>query len=189
MTDAEPPVARERLIVAAFEEFAAHGFAGARVDRIAAHAGCNKNLIYLYYRNKETLFRTVLQKYLSQVYVELPFTADDLAAYAGRVTDFALRNPELMRLLAWSSLERQDIVTAARTAAHQKYAGEIAAGQRSAKVNGDYSASLLLTTIMAIATAWSPAFPIDALAHTDSPERRQAIGEHVRRTVALLCRP
>jgi len=47
MTDAGPdlPAARERLIAAAFDEFAAHGFAGARVDRIAARAECNKNLI------------------------------------------------------------------------------------------------------------------------------------------------
>jgi len=130
-----------------------------------------------------------LEKYLSRVYVELPFTGDNLADYAGRVTDFALRNPQLMRLLAWSTLELGDIVTAARTAAHHKYASEIAEGQRSGKVNATLPPNFLLTAIMAIATAWSPAFPIDALAHESSPERNQAIGEHVEKAVALLCRP
>lgn len=53
---------RERILEAATAEFSAYGIAGARVDRIAKTAGCNKNLIYIYFENKETLFTTVLQK-------------------------------------------------------------------------------------------------------------------------------
>jgi AcrR family transcriptional regulator len=37
---------KERLLAAATDEFAAHGIAGARVDRIAAAARANKQLIY-----------------------------------------------------------------------------------------------------------------------------------------------
>jgi AcrR family transcriptional regulator len=48
--------ARARLLDAAFEEFAQHGLAGARVDRIAEAAQANKGLIYVYYGNKEQLF-------------------------------------------------------------------------------------------------------------------------------------
>ncbi len=59
---------RERILEAALAEFATYGIAGARVDRIAATAGCNKNLIYIYFENKETLFTTVLQKHLARVY-------------------------------------------------------------------------------------------------------------------------
>ena len=39
---------RERILEAASAEFSAYGVAGARVDRIAKAAGCNKNLIYIY---------------------------------------------------------------------------------------------------------------------------------------------
>src|SRR5262249_6234204 len=97
---------RVRILKAALAEFSAHGIAGARVDRIAQAAGCNKNLIYIYFEDKETLFQTVLSKYLTRVHEEKPFTPDDLPGYAAHAFAFAIANPDLMRLLAWSTLER-----------------------------------------------------------------------------------
>jgi AcrR family transcriptional regulator len=98
---------RERILEAAMAEFAAYGIAGARVDRIAKTAGCNKNLIYIYFENKETLFTTVLKKHLVRVYEDLPFTPDDLPGYAARVFDFAMAHPDLMRLMTWFGLEQK----------------------------------------------------------------------------------
>jgi AcrR family transcriptional regulator len=43
---------KARLLAAGTEEFAAHGFAGARIDRIAERAGANKRLIYMYFADK-----------------------------------------------------------------------------------------------------------------------------------------
>ena len=51
---------KARLLEAATEEFAAHGIAGARVDRIAAAANANKQLIYAYFGSKDQLFDAVL---------------------------------------------------------------------------------------------------------------------------------
>jgi TetR/AcrR family transcriptional regulator len=51
---------RDRLLAAAAEEFAARGFDGAKVDRIAARARVNKALLYYYFRNKAALYREVL---------------------------------------------------------------------------------------------------------------------------------
>ncbi|MFD9045102.1 TetR family transcriptional regulator, partial [Streptomyces bottropensis] len=45
---------KSRILQAAAAEFAAYGFAGARVDRIAKAASVNKNLIYIYFTNKDT---------------------------------------------------------------------------------------------------------------------------------------
>src|SRR5271155_1911820 len=98
---------RERILRAALAEFSAHGIAGARVDRIAQIAGCNKNLIYIYFEDKETLFTTLLRKHFMRIHEERPFTPDDLPGYAAKVFDFAMANPDLMRLLAWSTLEPQ----------------------------------------------------------------------------------
>src|SRR5882672_9492846 len=109
---------RERILDAAMAEFSAYGVAGARVDRIAKTAGCNKNLIYVYFENKETLFTTVLEKHLLRVYEELAFTADDLPGYAARVFDFTMANPDLMRLMAWSNLEQQVTDPATRAEVH-----------------------------------------------------------------------
>ncbi|HEY3483203.1 MAG TPA: TetR family transcriptional regulator, partial [Streptomyces sp.] len=44
---------KRRLLAAATEEFAERGIAGARVDRIAAAAGCNKAMIYSYFGSKD----------------------------------------------------------------------------------------------------------------------------------------
>jgi AcrR family transcriptional regulator len=51
---------RSRLFAAAASEFAAHGFAGASVDRIAAAARINKAMIYYHFRSKAALYREIL---------------------------------------------------------------------------------------------------------------------------------
>src|ERR1700728_2075223 len=109
---------KARILDAAFEEFAAHGVAGARVDRISGAAGCNKNLLYVYFGSKENLFTAVLEQHLRRVYEDIPFTPDDLPGFAGRVFDFAMAHPDLMRLLAWSTLERSVRVPEGWAAAH-----------------------------------------------------------------------
>src|SRR5262249_46766497 len=98
---------KERILEAGLAEFSAHGIAGARVDRIAHAAKCNKNLIYIYFEDKETLFTTVLCKHLTRVHEEQPFPPDDLPGYAVKMFDFAMANPDLMRLVAWSALEQR----------------------------------------------------------------------------------
>ena len=46
----------DRILDAATAEFSARGIAGARVDRIADAAACNKALLYSYFGNKDQLF-------------------------------------------------------------------------------------------------------------------------------------
>ena len=58
---AAAPTSRDRLLRAAAEEFAARGFDGAKVDRIAARARVNKALLYYYFRSKAALYREVLR--------------------------------------------------------------------------------------------------------------------------------
>jgi TetR/AcrR family transcriptional regulator len=49
------------ILAAALNEFAASGFSGGRVDRIAERAGVNKGMIYHHYGSKEGLFLAVLE--------------------------------------------------------------------------------------------------------------------------------
>jgi TetR/AcrR family transcriptional regulator len=51
---------RDRIFAAAAREFAARGFAGASVDRIAATARLNKAMIYYHFSSKAALYRAVL---------------------------------------------------------------------------------------------------------------------------------
>ncbi len=54
-------VTPDRILAAAAFEFAAHGFAGARVDRIARRARVNKAMLYYYFRSKQALYHTLLR--------------------------------------------------------------------------------------------------------------------------------
>jgi AcrR family transcriptional regulator len=50
-----------QILDAALDVFAEHGVAAARLEDIARRAGLSKGTIYLYFPNKETLFREVIR--------------------------------------------------------------------------------------------------------------------------------
>jgi AcrR family transcriptional regulator len=148
---------RERILEAALAEFSAYGIAGARVDRIAQAARCNKNLIYIYFTDKETLFTTVLNKHLSRVHEEYPFAPDDLSGYAAKIFDFAMANPDLMRLMAWSALEQEAKGPAERAKTIPAKVAALTEAQKAGQVGTAFPPDFLLIAIMNLATAWSAA--------------------------------
>jgi AcrR family transcriptional regulator len=97
---------RARLIAAAIAEFADHGLAGARVDRIAAAAIANKRAIYDYFGNKEGLFDAALIRAISDLNEAVPLRPDDLPGYAAELFDYLLAHPGALRMIAWRRLER-----------------------------------------------------------------------------------
>src|SRR5262249_40755196 len=56
---------REAILEAALEEFSARGFAWTRLDDVARRAGVAKGTIYLYFRDKESLFQELVRTMLS----------------------------------------------------------------------------------------------------------------------------
>lgn len=62
---------RQRLIKAAAVEFAARGFAGANVDRIARAARVNKAMIYYHFTSKAALYREILRDMFEAVAVRV----------------------------------------------------------------------------------------------------------------------
>jgi AcrR family transcriptional regulator len=177
---------RERILDAATAEFSAYGIAGARVDRIAKTAGCNKNLIYIYFENKETLFTTVLRKHLARVYQDLPFTPDDLPGYAERVFDFAMAHPDLMRLMAWFSLEQNADSPEERGAARDEKVAAWMKAQNAGQVGTAFPPGFLLTAIMALATAWTAANPFGSSLEPDAHKHPAALRRNIREAVRLL---
>lgn len=97
---------RERILDAAIEEFAAHGIAGARVDRIAAAADLNKALLYSYVGSKTELFDAAFHRAVGRLVDEVPLTVTDLAGYAVALHDRYVEHAELVRLALWDRLER-----------------------------------------------------------------------------------
>jgi AcrR family transcriptional regulator len=56
----------EQILAAAFDVFAAHGYAETRLDEVAKRAGVAKGTIYLYFKNKEQLFRAVARSLIQK---------------------------------------------------------------------------------------------------------------------------
>ncbi|POX58761.1 TetR family transcriptional regulator [Streptomyces sp. Ru62] len=177
---------KARILEAAMEEFSAYGIAGARVDRIARRVGCNKNLLYIYFGNKEALFTTVLERSLARVYEEIEFTPDDLPRYAGAVFDFAMAHPELMRLMLWSSLEQDADRVTARAEARSGKMHALSSGAAGNSGGPGFRGEFLLTAIMALATAWSAISPFGPTLDPDAANDADRLREDVKRAVALL---
>ena len=67
-----PPRKRERkdnrpeeIVAAAFEEFAAKGYAATKVEDVATRARVSKGLPYLYFKTKEELFKAVIRSVIT----------------------------------------------------------------------------------------------------------------------------
>ncbi len=102
---------RERLLKAASGEFALHGFAGARIDRIVRKAGSNPRMLYHYFGSKSGLYVAVLEAALGELRAqELQLDVEDLDPLDGllRLFDFMNThfeaNQHLVRLLSNENL-------------------------------------------------------------------------------------
>jgi AcrR family transcriptional regulator len=65
----DPEWTKSQLLEAARLEFSEHGLSGARVNAIAARAGVNKQLLYYYFSDKETLYAEVLERAYAEIRV------------------------------------------------------------------------------------------------------------------------
>ncbi|MGJ0118074.1 TetR family transcriptional regulator [Williamsia sp. MIQD14] len=180
---------RQRILDAATDEFARHGIAGARVERIVAAARTNKAQLYQYFGSKDGLFDAIFFGSLEHITSVVAIDADDLADWAVRLYDEYLRRPDLIRLATWARLERrpagtlvadQDRVDAPKLAA-------IADAQARGLVR-DGDPFDIMAMVIAMSMAWSPVSNVYA-ATADEPRathdaRRVLIRESVIRAVA-----
>jgi TetR/AcrR family transcriptional regulator len=140
VAERNPERTRERILSAALQEFAANGFAGARVDAIARRAAINKRMLYHYFGDKEGLFRAVLRRKIAerQAWAEtlsgdpaesLPFWFKAVCGDAGWI-----------RLLEWEALQgsgRKVIDEKERQAALARGLGRIRRQQASGQVSAE----------------------------------------------------
>jgi AcrR family transcriptional regulator len=104
---------RERILRAAIAEFAAHGFNGARVDRIRRRAQANTRMIYHYFGDKRGLYVAVLEHVIGELrHEELRLAIDHVDPREGlmQLFDFIHNHfgahPELIHLLSGENLLR-----------------------------------------------------------------------------------
>jgi AcrR family transcriptional regulator len=166
---------KAKLLDAALEEFSQYGIAGARVDRIAAKAGCNKAMIYAYFGSKEGLFEELLKIQIDRMIKAVPITPDDLPGYAGRLFDSYQDQPQLLRLAAYHRLDNGfESIPKAEAEAYRYKVEAIAKAQVEGKVTAAFNASDLLDLVVHMST----------LAFTTPNATRELVERSVRRLVA-----
>lgn len=169
---------RRLLLDAATVEFAEHGLAGARVDRIAEAAGVNKERIYQYFGKKDELFATVLAEALRSSMDAVPFEgtgSDAVADYAGRLFDHHLATGLIPRLVFWEGLER-GAAAAADPSRIEHHVSKVAALERMLPGVGRREAGELLLSVVSLVNAWPVLSQIDALlvGRAADPDERRA---------------
>jgi AcrR family transcriptional regulator len=173
---------RRRLLAAASGEFAAFGIAGARIDRIAGSAGCNKAMIYAYFGNKNQLFEAAFTAHVAGYLEQVPFDAADLPGYAGRLFDYFEDHPDALRLSIWYRLERPDgAPLQAVVAANQSRLVQLAQAQQAGVLPAGYAPVELLALVQSVATAWPSMNPEFGQAAPDRARRRATVVDAVAR--------
>jgi AcrR family transcriptional regulator len=182
---------KELLLAAATEEFSEYGLAGARIDRIAARAGANKRLLYVYFGDKDELFDAVLARQIDVLAEAVPLTPDDLAAFAAARFDYVLANPQAARLAAWRAFERAE-PTDAEQRSYKAKVNAIAKAQRDGKIYGAIPAMDLFAIVLRLTESWLSAPPAlravagkDPLSSARLRQHRAALIDAVRRITAL----
>lgn len=172
---------KARILTAAVAEFAAHGYAGGRIERIAREAGSNVRMIYAYFDGKNGLFDAALASGLRQLAEAVPPRLDDLPGWAGEIFDHHAEHPEALRLSLWAQLERPEAAAEPLDSYRNKIEAITGAGA------DPLTPVDLLVIIYAVAQAWhiSPLALRNAEGDPTAPDRiaahRQSVVTAVRR--------
>lgn len=112
---------QQQILAAAFDAFSLYGFKRTSMEDIANGAGMSRAALYLHYRNKEDIFRSLAQGYYDMAVAEVsdvlqrdafPVQAlkDAFNAQAGPVFEALLASPHGQELLDAKQTHTSDIV-------------------------------------------------------------------------------
>ena len=104
---------RADILAVATREFADRGYAGARINEIAAKTSTTKRMIYYYFGGKEQLYITVLEQAYSRIRtleqrldVEHLDPVDAIRELAGLTFDHHEAHPDFIRLVSIENIHR-----------------------------------------------------------------------------------
>jgi AcrR family transcriptional regulator len=109
----DPERTRNEILEVATREFAERGYAGARVDEIAARMRTTKRMIYYYFGGKEQLFVAVLERAYAEIRrAEQEVDVDQLDPLAAlrRIAELTFdhheSHPDFIRLVSIENIHR-----------------------------------------------------------------------------------
>ena len=141
---------------AALQEFAAHGFAGARVEAIARRAGLNKQLISHHFGGKLALFHAVMGERRLRGGGEMDGEPERFPDALGWFFDRGRNDPEWIRVLMWEALESGEEEAGvagleARRARYQERVAWVEAEQAAGRLPSGLDPGLLFLTLIGAA--------------------------------------
>jgi len=144
---------RAKILAAARDEFAARGFAGARVESIAKRAGLTKQLIYHYFPSKDALFEETLQTKYQQRRTLQADEAGPGELFRQRFR-FAAEDTIWMRLMTWEAAEHREtgriVGEETRRASVKRLAGMVAERQARGDLPADLPTDMIVLAIYAL---------------------------------------
>lgn len=107
----DPEMVKADILDVATSVFAAHGFAGARIDEIVRRTKTSKRMIYYYFGSKDGLYLSVLEAAYTQLrgaeqalnLEQLP-PQEALAQLIGFSFDYHRQHPDYIRLIAGENM-------------------------------------------------------------------------------------
>lgn len=177
---ADSSAPRERVLAAAFSEFAVHGIAGARIDRIAKAAKTSKERVYAYFRSKDEIYAAVIAEQIRVFLDAVTLDLRDVPRYVGELFDFNVAHPELMRLSAWSRLENAGAPSPEANEVLAAKVHTIANAQTEGLIPDDIPALDVLILLTELAGGWLSSTEYHGLA---APGDSKTVAE--RRTAAV----
>ncbi len=180
-----PPAQQQAILRAALDEFAAHGFHDASLNRIIDAAGISKGSMYYYFDGKEDLFahvaRVEFERLLTAVGpVDLPAEPGPVAFwsavesyYLDTATELAVR-PQLAALVrGWLAASDNAAVQRAQQEMEQEILPWIdrvlTAGQASGAVRTDLPSGLLIAVTLGMGQAMDTWLMTQQPDHDDLP--------------------
>lgn len=107
------------ILAAAQREFAARGFAGARVETIARRAGVNKAMLFYYFSSKEGLYQSILQEVMAEFFKKVQglitpglSPEDFLEKFPALYIELCAAHPDFIRLVAFDLIHNPDNICA-----------------------------------------------------------------------------
>lgn len=176
----DPRRTRDRILAAALAEFSEHGFAGARVARIARRARINKRMLYHYFGNKEDLFREIFDRKLRERAGWITEAPAGLGESLRYWFDMACEDSDWIRLSQWEALglgEGPVVREEERRASLLRALNDLRERQRRGLLPDDLDPGHLLLAILGLIT-YPLAFPqvtrmVTGRASSDPAFRRQ----------------
>jgi len=187
------PASYDAILLAAVDEYAAHGRDGVRIERVAERAGVNKSLVYRHFKDRDALFEAALHHVFQQRTALLKDRPEDPETLMRLWNQRFARDPLFVRMLLREALESNGPVphVKERSAYYARQIADVLRMQRQGKLPDSDDPAMLFLAL----SAWV-AFPyvlpqIAKLATGSSPGSPAFQRRWTRQVLSLLraCSP